>query len=565
MLTDNPRMTAKSPTIFLSNNRFVLALLWLIVFILYIPTARAGLVGDFPGWVEMLESNSFWDYINRKGSKITSLYQFTQTVTYLFYQVFGTHAWPWHLLYVTMQAVNAWLLFIVCKRLFNDSGINNAAQISLGGTLLFCVCPHISEVVVWEPSYHYLQGFMLILVIIYLLQNFLYQQKTKYAIWGAVLFFLSTYSLEVFYLTIPFTMLFISYYRYGLSYDNKVIRKALLYFLLPQLALFTMHMIVLWAVYHSPFAHIGSNAVQPLGNYLCKLPKYIFHILFFGRYFSHDFRHEVYAWSENRISLFVLYSLLSVICIYILVRFRQMASRQKATSLMFFFSLVSLSILTPIWFPDTFHVIYDRYTYILDAFIYMTLSLLISFIAVRFISVSLWSMYALVCVFFTLKVNIYWYRSASIVNNLLDTFPDPGGKDVLLLNLPECFNGAQMIGTRDEGEFRIMYNTVRHGNLDTNVYDVVASNYISQFDGAHVNVANDSTIKVTLNQWGTWWMHFGFGANSRENSSFRLEMKDVGHWYDIILKKSADQYLLLYVVGDQWKVVDMNKKGVDQN
>ena len=39
---------------------------------------------------------------------------------------------------------------------------------------------------------------------------------------------------------------------------------------------------------------------------------------------------------------------------------------------------------------------------------------------------------------------------------------------------------------------------------------------------------------------------------------------DVGHEYDLTLKKPVGDYLLLYNVGDKWKVVDMSKKGVAQ-
>jgi hypothetical protein len=324
-------------------------------------------------------------------------------------------------------------------------------------------------------------------------------------------------------------------------------------------------MLVLWSVYRSPFAHIGENAVQPLVNYLCKLPKYLFHIVFFGRYFSNEFRQQVYAWSEMTSTLVVFYSVLAVICIYMALCYKRMNGQKKALALMFIFSLISVSILTPIWFPNLMLSLYDRYTYVLDAFTYMGLTLLLSLISIRLLSKGLWIAYALVCIFFTIRINSYWGRSAAIINNLLATFPDPAGKTVLILNVPECMNGVQMIGSRDEGEFRIMYNTVLHKNLDTTVYDVVASNYITGQDGAHVNVLNDTMIKVTLNQWGTWWTHFGFGAGSRENSAFKLDMRDVGHWYELTLKKPKDQYLLLYIVGDQWKVVDMNKKDVDQN
>jgi hypothetical protein len=42
-------------------------------------------------------------------------------------------------------------------------------------------------------------------------------------------------------------------------------------------------------------------------------------------------------------------------------------------------------------------------------------------------------------------------------------------------------------------------------------------------------------------------------------------MIDGGHYYELTLKKPTAQYLLLYEVGDKWKVVDMDKKKVEQD
>ena len=45
---------------------------------------------------------------------------------------------------------------------------------------------------------------------------------------------------------------------------------------------------------------------------------------------------------------------------------------------------------------------------------------------------------------------------------------------------------------------------------------------------------------------------------------FDVNMIDEGHWYELKLKHPANQYLLLYQAGAQWKVVDLNKKNIDQ-
>jgi hypothetical protein len=109
-----------------------------------------------------------------------------------------------------------------------------------------------------------------------------------------------------------------------------------------------------------------------------------------------------------------------------------------------------------------------------------------------------------------------------------------------------------------------MYNAIMPEKLTNEVYDVEAFYMSSPADGAHVTVIDDSTIRITLNQWGTWWLYYGMGATSYENKDFKVNMKDAGHWYELTLKHPANEYLLLYVAGDKWQAVDWDKKNIDQ-
>ncbi|MGN6569249.1 MAG: hypothetical protein ACTHJ0_14910, partial [Flavipsychrobacter sp.] len=64
----------------LSKRDFALwGVLWLVVFVIYLPAAKAGMVGDFPRWIATMQQLSFKDYINDAG-----LYQFTQLTGYVF-------------------------------------------------------------------------------------------------------------------------------------------------------------------------------------------------------------------------------------------------------------------------------------------------------------------------------------------------------------------------------------------------------------------------------------------------------------------------------------------------
>lgn len=542
----------------------VFSVYWLILFILYLPAAKAGRVGDFPGWVNFLNSNNFFDYINRKGSGIASMYQFTQIVSYFFYRLFGTNAWLWHLLYISLQALNALLLFVFFRRLFESSSVKNAVVVSFSGTLLFCVSPYISEVVVWESSFHYLLSLLLMLIVLICAQHYLLTRKKSYGWLGGVVFFLSSYSLEVFYLTPLFVFTLAVYYRSALNYEKRVVKELLLYFTLPQIIIFIIYFSLLHVIYHSGIAHIGTVTIQLSSENLSKALKYIFHILFFGRFFHTGMRNKIYHFCALTPVLWIFYSLFTLLLIVIILRYRRLAANIKVSVLLLLWVCLSVALVMPLWFPETGLVILDRYSYVLDAFIFMFVCLLLNNCCNKPVFITIIFLYALLNIRFTHKVNAYWQQSAHIVNNLVATFPNDASKIVLLLDLPECLDGVQMVGTRDDGEFRMMYNAIMPQKITNPVYDVEAFYLSSPADGAHINVLNDSTIRVTLNQWGTWWLYYGLGATSYENADFRVDMRDEGHWYDLILKHPVSEYLLLYNTGDQWQKADLNKKNIDQ-
>ena len=546
------------------KNCLAFGLFWVVVFLLYLPAAKAGRVGDFPGWVKNVSTMKFWDYVNRTESHIPSLYQFTQMVTWFFYQFFGAKAWPWHMLYVTIQALNRFMLFVFCRNLFSDSQIKNGAIIASAGSMLFTICPHITEVVVWEPSFHYLQGLLFILLILLCAQRFMRTSNIRFAWVAGILFFLSTYSLEVFYLTPLFTFLLCLYYYMGLNYDKAKFRRAILYFSLPQVILFALHLVVLNAVYHSGIGHVGTATMQASSNNFSKPLKYIFHIVFFGRYLPEFTKHKIYALSESFSALVVFYGALVALIGIIVLRYKTMHAKTKAMSFLFLLVLFSTSLLVPVWFPDSFLVIYDRYTYVVDAFTYVMLTLLASCIPYTSVAIIVWSLYALGNIYVTHKVVKMWKISGDLVNKLVYTFPNDSTKTVLILNVPECYYGVQMIGSREEGEFKILYNAVMPEKMKNPVFEVSSYNLFSPSDGAYVTVYNDSILHVTLRRWGACWYWYGMGAISYENEYYKLNMRSMGHWYELILKQPALNYKLIYQIGDEWKAVNMSKKNVDQ-
>ncbi len=386
-------------------------LLWLLTFILYLPAVKAGWVIDASWMVYYYRHQDFFDYLNRAQSPLPSLYQFTQLVTYVFLKLFDTNVYAWHTVQVTLHAIDCWLLYVICKRLMIDTGVNSAAQISLTGVMLFTICPHISEVIVWEASYHYLQGFFLILMSLWCVQQYHYEQEAKYAWISGILYFLATYSLEIFYLTPWFILSMAAYYRFALGYHKAIFRKVLLLFFVPALLLFFQHLAVLYTVY-SHFAHLPDSVIQPISSYLSKPPKFFFHVLVLGRYFPAGARDYIYTVCEAKWFLAIFYGAYLISCIYLFAKWKQLTAMEKPGMLFFVWVLLSVIIIMPLPFPmGGLLMFYDRYLYLLSAFAFMQLA----FMAYRInktVRKTLLVLYVLPQLFCTLQLNVYWKHSA---------------------------------------------------------------------------------------------------------------------------------------------------------
>ncbi|MBS1584393.1 MAG: hypothetical protein JSS82_02405 [Bacteroidetes bacterium] len=543
----------------------IFLVLWALLFVLYLPAVKAGFVMDFTGWLNQVKNYSFQEYINRDNFHVKSMYQLWQLFVYVFYHIFGTNFWAWHLLFVTSQALVSYLLYAFFLRLFIDSGVAGASTIALSGTILYSICPHISEVVVWEPTYHYLQAMALLLLILICIRNYFKTAASKH-IWLALLCFtLSLFSLEYFYITPLFVLCLALYYRNTPGYDKKLFTRIGIRFIVPSIALVVGRTLLFKLLYNEWISRVGSGTLfQSFSDYIVKPPRYVFHIIFLGRFFPHEVRQKVYSFCSSPIGLLIFYGLFVALCLFILVRYKSFRNKGKAAVLIFLFTILAMLIVLPMWFPELQLVTMDRYTYMLCAFIYMLIALLASYIAKRSVAVAVVALIGLVNLRYTIQVNRYWMKSARINNHLLDTYAIADDKITLLLDQPENMHGVPMIQATTGGEFKLMYNLLRNGHINGEVLDIVSMNMETPADGVFATVLNDSTIKITANQWGTWWWFDGFGAGDRENEYFKLHAPDA-HWYELTLKKDPSKYRLLYQVGGDWKTVDWSKKNEDQH
>lgn len=542
------------------NSRLVAAVLWVAVFALYLPAANAGFVADFTGWLEQMQRYGFWDNINRTHYRSNSLFQVTQLVTWVFYQFFGTHAWPWHLLHVTLHAANGLLLYLLCRRLYTRLGVNTPGATAFLGALLFCLSVNAAEVVVWEPAFHFAQGLLFILLILNWCLKYLDGGGNKWLFYSVFVYAASSFTLEVFYITPILVALLALLYRLTAMADATTLKQLFTRALLPMAGVLVVHFALVKMVYGAWMPHLAGDAVvdAPQAG-IGKPAKVLFNMLFLGRFWAEDTKMKVYALLDSRLGIGTFYTLLTGSALFLLSQIKKAAPRTKAMAMLFAWLVAFLLFLVPLWFEPMFLMVFDRYTYFTGAVLYAMVALALGYIPGNYIPIGVLGLYTLVQVRYTIQVNRYWMKSARVIYGLLHSIPPAGNKTIILLNLPQNMHGIPMIGAEHESEFKLMYNGLYPASkLSDTVYDALAYNMLTPDDGATVTIINDSTLRVTLNQWGTWWWFGMRGAKSYSTPHYTINLIDPGHYYDLILRQPHNNYMLLYQQGNSWHQVKWN-------
>jgi hypothetical protein len=539
----------------------IFVLLWLLLFLIYLPAARSGMVGDSIGWLDSVRNDGFWDYLNRRRYRSAhSFYQFTLLINWLCYQLWGVNAWMWHLLSLTLHMLNAFLLYFFVNRLLHQSRVQHSALIALSAVVLYATSPYHVETVVWEASYHYLQGLLIILTILLLSQRYADTQKRSLAMWAGLLYALSIFSLEICYLTPLLIFTLALYYYFALGYDRRQTLRMVLYFSVPQVLLLLLQFGLFIAVYGSEVPHVGAHFQKMnLGYFATRPPEYLFH-LFWGRFLPYAFRLKVHALVMTYPFAAFFYGALLAIGCYSLIRFRRLDAKVKVTLLFYVWMLLAVSLLLPLWFPNVLLGVSDRYLYVLAAFYFTGVTLLLSRLKSKPAKIILWGVSLVLNLAFTLMLTYYWNISTRMVESLETNVPVQQGKTVILLNSPASYKGIAMIGCTWEGEFKLVNSLLFGNTIPNRMTEVLGYNLDAPDDGAMVCVENDSTLQAIVRHPDINFWFGGTDGSNLETPYYKITGHNNRLWFRLVLKGDPAQYQLLYQSGMQLKTVDMSRR-----
>ncbi|RYD52303.1 MAG: hypothetical protein EOP52_09055 [Sphingobacteriales bacterium] len=515
------------------QKHYQLVVFLLAAHLLYAPAWEAGLVRDVSGWLQTLHHQSFPDYLMRRGLQVESLYPVTQGMLWVWWKLFGIHPLPWHLMMVSIHGVCAWGWMRFYRRIFrNDS-------IGLFAGWFVLVSPYATEVVVWEAGYHYLQGMLLLLAVLWCLFRYFDSGKTIWLGLGVLLFIPSLFALEVFYLTPVSVAVLLVHFR-----KNPLSPKAVRWLLLPILGLCLAQYLLFRSLYHYQVPHIEAIHPRRVGGYLRKPAKYLFNLFLMGRYWPDTLRQTVYGFLNSAGFLAGFYLIVAAGVFQFRKRFRLLLNQPVWVPLAT--GLAALLLVTPLYFQDAGQVDFDRYTYFMLPAVGALLGYWIANPTVRILVL----VGAAGLLLYTV---LGWRRSDALNRKLLLGIPDfKDGRTTVLLNVPNTYNGIPMTGQTTDGEVGLMRRYVFQKPFSGLVTEPCACNIASEQDlVVTTQWQGPQTVRVTQPNGGGWWV--GGGANvDWANDWFSVQFIPERSAYDLHLKQPVAQYHLLHWRNDRW-------------
>lgn len=555
-------------------------LFWMVATLIYLPAYRGGFYEDFHGILEYYRDNDFIGFSNIHGNINKHLYQGTHIILYGMLSLFGKSPLPWLLLFTALHAINAGLIFRFFGRLLAWFDWKDSQWAVFTATVFFLISPQATEIVIWKSCIHYLTGTLIIFTILtWALQYLADPSRSKYIWMSLVLFYLSTFMLELFLLIPCFIFIIIFALWYAGRLDLKTAKKGVFRIVVPLVLLILVYFITQYFFSKNVLIRYqNADTKKVTASYvmgktpvivMSKLFKYPFDIFFAGHYLPFDLRQKIYAFAANPVTVVVNALILMVVTLTGFIRYRKGSARMQLLYTLFALTLASCVIILPSWYFEGYPYRGSRYFYLPSVFFFMFLACFLYSLPARFHVMRQTATGILAAVY--LACTFYAVHNVRITSKLfyavLDNFKWQDSERVLLLNIPSMHKGVGLMIANTQDDFNPHLKIFTGTAIKGTVYDVAAYNLSSVADGAHVTVLDPLHLKVTLNEPGAWWCYASpiLKATDYENDYYKVSYVDNDRSYILELKQQPDEHTaILYQVGEQWKRVDMSRLHVVQ-
>ncbi|HEY3385953.1 MAG TPA: hypothetical protein VGK46_05550 [Saprospiraceae bacterium] len=535
----------------MKSSKLAFPVFLLITLIVFYPTIGAGFVFDFLGWQRAYDNGSFADIIHSFGYK--GNHQVLHFFFYSFYSLFHIKGLPWYLIFCSLHAFNAWLLFKWVTEINTRWNVKAPGLLIALLCILFLIHPYNVEPVVWKVCVHYLLSLTVVFGLLLLAPKYLHGGERKFLWLSLLIFGMSLFLLEISYVT-PIVIalyLLIEYFTSQTSQYN-IRRAALLnggmWVLLFFGLLLNKWTLGAWVGHYGAAAHLNIDIIAMMSTEI----KYLFKHLTDARYFSFKTKALIFdkILSTPELVFFMLTLFISI-GLWYFIKIKKIAGWLH---LSFFGLATSMLFVLPVSNLFFFHLhvgTNDRFSYLPLVFFLVGIMAILSKTP-RWVWIPMMSLIILVQVYLQEKTITYWKQSTEVVHHLRDTFRWHDNSHVFVLNSPDNLNGIVMtsiIQAQSGIDELLDFQTTRP--YDGVMFDVFQYNMTTPEDGVKVEQTGPMQLKVTFKQWGNWWHLSGIGASAYENEYFKAETLD--YPYLITFKQIPEGSAIIYQDGKEWK------------
>ena len=524
----------------------------LLTLLLYYPTINCGFTTDVTGGIERLSTRPFKDILISFG--FPALNQLSVALFYIQYQLFGTNGVGWYIVYGFLHSFNTFLLFKIFYKLFRAFAVKKAYWIASIGAFLFLINPYQSEVLVWKACQNYLLSVCFIFSCLWYTLAYLANKRRQDLLKIYSFFFLAIFTFEYGLFTPLLLIILLVAWRVGIekSYriwaDIKVL-------ILPQFLAIGGYFLLTKLLFGKWIGHYGATTHLsfPIKKMMATGIKFIAKYLFFVRSYPATYKRTIFGFIDEY--AYILFALFLLVYIFGLVYSIQ---KNKKPFLLILLCLalfaIAIAPVSNLYFYYLQHLINDRHGYMASAFLLMGLSLFL-FQLPKYLNYPLLISYVCCSLFLLVQLNGLWKTSNEIFQGLMEDFRWQTAPKVVLLNVPDNYQGIYLFRIIGEGSgFKDALQYVHGDEVVGEFLEVTQYNMATPTDGVRVEKISDKKLKVTFNQWGNWFWRDGIGAGSGyENDYYKVRFK--GQFYELEMKEGLEEAIFIYQDGGIWKVL----------
>jgi hypothetical protein len=529
-----------------------LVVYYLVTLLLYYSSRYAGFVTDYTGFQERLDSGAgLKEAINSFG--FPAIQPVLNLINLGLHEVFGVNNIGYYFFYCFFHALNAFLAFILFRKLLTIVKDQNAVVISLLSSLLFLCLPYCVEPIVWKVTINALFSTTLILTTLIGLLYYLEDPLPKYIILIMATSFLALLTFEygiILFLLCTTVYAFVSRYI-------EIPVKRILVIIIPLFLLSIFYFLCVklvtgdWSGHSGAATHLNFDLQLIGGNYFRFFMKYAF----FFRYFSFDVKQKVF---ENIANHLFLYS--SVIAIgaflfgtFIFKKYRSSDLRKDTlhfSFLMFCVGLVPVVTMYHVWMFISEN---DRHGYLASIFFSLfVISLFFYFIKSRKASIITSCLLILIALVFQRKNINQWADSQEVYSSLLKDFRWYDAEEVYVMSVPDHFNGCYLFRTYEK-DGSGLYDALKYSFGKTpkgRLIEVSQFNMNDKAEGFKPNRTSATEVSVEFLQWGNWWHRLGLGGVGYSNDKVKVNFD--GQFAKVKLLNPAPNHVVIYMKDMKW-------------